>query len=120
MVTVRLSASPSNARLFLDDLELPSNPFQGDFPRDDGLHRLEVKAPGHADFKKGLQFDRDVSVDVGLQRALVMKPVVDGAKRTVTPRPVAGSNPPTEDEYFKPRTGKKAPKRQLDNDIEFQ
>ncbi len=120
MVTVRLSASPPNARLFLDDLELPSNPFQGDFPRDDGLHRLEVKAPGHADFKKGLQFDRDVSVDVGLQRALVMKPVVESTRRAVTPpRPMSGSTP-ADDEYFKPRTGKKAPKRQLDTDIEFQ
>ncbi len=79
-----------------------------------------MKAPGHADFKKGLQFDRDVSVDVGLQRALVMKPVVESTRRAVTPpRPMSGSTP-ADDEYFKPRTGKKAPKRQLDTDIEFQ
>lgn len=120
MVTVRLSASPANARLFLDDLELPTNPFQGEFPRDEGLHRLEVKAPGHAAFKKGLQFDRDVSVDVGLQRALVGRPLIDPPIRASTPRPVGGGAASPDDEYFKPKPGKKAPRRQLDTDIEFQ
>lgn len=115
-VTVRVSAMPSNARLYLDDLELPTNPFQGEFPKDDTLHRLVVKAPGHLELKKGLQFDSDVSVDVALQRALVV-----GQKPTVVKTGTAPATDATDEtEYFKPKPGKKAPKRQLDTDIDFQ
>lgn len=117
-VTVRLSAMPSNARLYLDDLELPTNPFQGEFPKDDVLHRLVVKAPGHVDMKKGLQFESDVSVDLALQRAVVVgqKPGVVKAGASAAPTTDAAD----ENEYFKPKPGKKAPKRQLDTDIDFQ
>lgn len=118
-VTVRLSAMPSNARLYLDDLELPTNPFQGEFPKDDVLHRLVVKAPGHVDMKKGLQFDSDVSVDLALQRAVVGVGQKSGAvKAGATAAPTTDVT--DENEYFKPKPGKKAPKRQLDTDIDFQ
>jgi hypothetical protein len=46
-VTLRVSAAPREAQIFLDDRPLGSNPFTGALPADDADHRLRIEAPGY-------------------------------------------------------------------------
>jgi serine/threonine-protein kinase len=64
MVTLSITASPEAATLTLDGEALPSNPFNGRFPRDDRQHTLLVAAAGHASQTLQLAFNesRDVSL----------------------------------------------------------
>ncbi len=123
LVTMRFSASPSTARLFLDALQLPSNPYEGSFPADDRLHELRASAPGHVEVRRGIALDRDLSIDLTLSREVA----AGTASRRPTPpapTPTAPAKPATgktdDPEYFAPASGeKKQPKRSLDN-VEFE
>src|SRR5205085_757417 len=46
MVTIKLAASPKEARLFLDDKPLDGNPWKGSLPSDTLVHKLRIEAPG--------------------------------------------------------------------------
>lgn len=135
-VSVRIKSSPSNARLFLDDLELPSNPFQGDYPLDSSVHELRISAPGFVDVRRGVQFERDVTIDISLSRqppprpGAPARPPVAETGRSQEPKsgPSANNSSPSPDrseaksddpEYFPPASSVKKPKRQLDSNIEF-
>jgi serine/threonine-protein kinase len=144
-VTVRVSASPPNARVFVDDLEMPSNPFVGEFPRDSAVHELRVTATGHVEVRRAVQFEREVAIDIALAQVpqVIRVPVraPPPAPAPVQPRvepPPTVSAPPapqpaTDDAYFgpaptKPKTDdatyfgpakKKQPKPALDTNIEF-
>ncbi|MDW8248116.1 MAG: serine/threonine-protein kinase [Myxococcales bacterium] len=64
---LKISASPPEARLFLDDASLPSNPFSSRFPRDGASHRLRVEAPGYTTRHELISFDKaEVSLDFSL------------------------------------------------------
>ena len=109
-VMVSVKATPSQAKIFVDDVPLPTNPATSTFVKDGASHRLRVEAPG---FQKKLEFitydSNTVSVDVTLEPEVVVarptSPVGPqprrgggGATRTeappVTPPPIVAQNDP--------------------------
>jgi serine/threonine-protein kinase len=65
-LSASLRASPADARLFLDDVALSHNPFEGKLPRDGATHRLLVTAPNHEPHAELLTFTGDVSREIQL------------------------------------------------------
>jgi serine/threonine-protein kinase len=66
-VDVVIAAEPAEARLYLDDAELPSNPFRGRMPKDGVVHRLRASAPGYASEQRIVVLDRSLQVDLALR-----------------------------------------------------
>jgi eukaryotic-like serine/threonine-protein kinase len=123
-VAVRIRATPATAHVQLDELELPSNPFDGTYPRDSAVHALRVWAPGYVEVRRGVQFERDLTLEVSLSRVgarpTKAAPVVTTAAPSA-PEPKTNPTKETDDpEYFPPAsTVKKQTKRPLDPNIEF-
>lgn len=122
-VQVKIRASPSNARLFLDSLDLRTNPYSGTVARDADLHHLVVSAPGYEVLRRAVQLDRDLWLDLNLTRT----PVRAREERPRPPPPKSAPPPPAappkalepeESEYF-PKSTPKKPKRPIDTNIEF-
>ena len=65
-VHLSLRASPAIARFLLDGRTLPSNPYEGDVPRDDLSHRFSIRADGYEVRDVETRFERDVNLDVTL------------------------------------------------------
>jgi serine/threonine-protein kinase len=65
-VSAHLQASPPGAHLFLDEVSLTRNPFEGHLPRDGALHRLLVTAPGHQPHSALVSFADDLALDIVL------------------------------------------------------
>jgi serine/threonine-protein kinase len=65
-IELRIHADPEAARIFLDDAELPANPFTGRFALDDLTHRLRVEAAGYTTRTQIITFARDTAMDVAL------------------------------------------------------
>ncbi|MBI5544934.1 MAG: protein kinase [Deltaproteobacteria bacterium] len=122
VVEVRIRISPPHARVYLDGIELPSNPFDGSLPRDAKLHELRATASGFSGIRRGVQLDRDLSLEVNLERqpepaprpAPVAKPskpeVVAPPSEKPAPKP---PSEPEDPEYFKSKSGQKKQKRPL-------
>ncbi|MDC0679440.1 serine/threonine protein kinase [Sorangium atrum] len=69
LLRASIKASPASAKIFVDGVELPSNPFDGKLIKDGAAHRIEVSAPGHAAQRRMLVFDRDIELEVTLSHA---------------------------------------------------
>jgi serine/threonine-protein kinase len=124
---VKLKASPAEARLFLDDAPLPSNPFSSRFPRDGAAHRLRVEAPGYATRNELISFDKP---EITLEISLATEPRAQAEPAEARPEPRVTSRPqpqaagkgapprPTQDDdpALPPPKVKKTNKRQLDGD----
>ena len=67
-VVVSVKATPAQARIFVDDVPLPTNPATSTFVKDGASHRLRVEAPG---FQRKLEFltydSNTLSVDITLE-----------------------------------------------------
>ncbi len=81
-IDLHVSAAPAAARITLDGTPVSSNPFHVTLKRDDSLHRVSASAPGFVTEDRMVAFDKDVSLDLSLQRAAVHGP-------PVAPPPVA-------------------------------
>ncbi len=66
-----ISADPADAKIFVDNYEMPSNPFKGRFPRDGLVHKVRIEARGHKDGHKVVIFDQDRQLKVSLKRRRV-------------------------------------------------
>jgi serine/threonine-protein kinase len=73
-VEIRFSASPPEARMFLDDAPLAGNTFRGDLPRDGATHRLRVEAAGFVDRAESVVLDQNRSFSVVLVRKVAVAP----------------------------------------------
>jgi len=69
LVRLRLSSDPANAELLLDGAKLAGNPFTGQLPKDQALHRLEVRAAGRRTDVRMIPFDEDLELRVELAPA---------------------------------------------------
>ncbi len=67
-VFVRISAFPKEAKLFLDDRELNSNPFTEAMPADGSRHIVKAVAEGYVVNSTGVVLNKDVDVTLILQR----------------------------------------------------
>jgi serine/threonine-protein kinase len=65
-VTLKLAATPAQAKLFLDDKPLDGNPWKGSFPTDATTHKLRIEAPGFTTRNEDLVFSTDRSMDLTL------------------------------------------------------
>jgi serine/threonine-protein kinase len=99
-VLLRITAFPVSARLFLDDRELPGNPYSSSVKFDKSPHAIRAEAEGHVSSSVAVSFDRDRDVVITLE---TQKPVVAPKKQTTTRRapsepastpPAPNCNPP--------------------------
>jgi eukaryotic-like serine/threonine-protein kinase len=98
--SLEISVTPLNARLFLDDRPLGSNPFQGKLARNGANHILRAEAPGYRTREMQITLDKDRSIDFALQSVGVAPPWPPPARAAVTGTatsklPAAGAPPPT-------------------------
>jgi eukaryotic-like serine/threonine-protein kinase len=68
-VTVHLSASPANAKLYLDDAMLDANPYSKSMPADRAPHKLRAEAPGYTPETAVITFAQNADVSLTLERA---------------------------------------------------
>ncbi|MFT3774672.1 MAG: serine/threonine-protein kinase [Minicystis sp.] len=103
-VELSITATPPEAKLYLDDKPLAGNPFKGKLPKDSASHQLRIEATGYSTRTDTLTFERDRSIEVVLGKAAADKPVRQAG-------PVAAPPPP--EDVGRPNT--KKPQRTLDS-----
>jgi serine/threonine-protein kinase len=105
-VEIVLGFQPAEAKIFLDDKPLPSNPWKGKVARDAAAHTLRVEAAGYATLTEAVTPDRDLSIAKMLTKDLT-------ADKRLAPRHgVAAPPPPPPEDMAKPPA--KKPTRSLD------
>jgi serine/threonine-protein kinase len=57
--TLKISAFPAKAKLYLDERPLPSNPYSGSVQEDSGEHSIRAEAPGFVTDRRGIAYDQD-------------------------------------------------------------
>lgn len=67
LIELRIIATPLDAKLYLDDVELPSNPFFARFSRDGTGHRIRVAADGYTPEARFVVFTRDEVLTINLR-----------------------------------------------------
>ncbi|WP_437932651.1 serine/threonine-protein kinase [Sorangium sp. So ce291] len=77
LVELRIIATPLDAKIYLDDVELPSNPFFARFSRDGTGHRIRVAADGYTPEARFVVFTRDEVLTINL-RPVVQAPIKGG------------------------------------------
>jgi hypothetical protein len=97
MVKIGIEATPAGARISVDGAPLATNPFSGEFAKDDAQHLVEVTASGYQPEKRFVKFDADQSLTYELKK-------VEGKK---------GPKPQAE---VKETKGGKKPNRKIDYD----
>ncbi len=107
-VEINISASPPEARLFLDDRPLDANPYKGKLAADSGSHQLRVEARGYATQARSIGLDRNVILELALQKDA-------GLDKKTTAAPIvraAAPAPPVDDGLTHPAV---KPRRTLDS-----
>jgi len=66
LITVKIAASPSDTEILLDGAKLDTNPFLGQFPKDAGLHRLELRCVGRVTEARMIRLDQDLDLLIAL------------------------------------------------------
>lgn len=66
-VSVAISAAPAEARIFLDDTALSTNPFKGTLPRSAQARKLRVVADGFVTEERLITLDRDLQLELALK-----------------------------------------------------
>jgi serine/threonine-protein kinase len=87
LVRVSIEATPSAARLYLDDVALATNPFEGSLPRDTAQHKVRAEAPGYQTQTLVVGFNDELTLKVELDSASVGVPQPSS-------RPVKGTTSP--------------------------
>jgi hypothetical protein len=93
VVKVEIRATPPNATLWIDDAELASNPFGGNYRKDNDVHHVRASAPGHVTKIVALTFDANTKLDLSLERIEPTAPVASSPRsssqvRAASPQPV--------------------------------
>ncbi|WP_257460751.1 serine/threonine protein kinase [Archangium lipolyticum] len=70
-IELHIQVVPRGAVVQLDGEVLPSNPYTGSFPRDGAVHQLRVSAAGFTPLVKELRFEKDLMLELNLQRRSV-------------------------------------------------
>ncbi|AUX41934.1 uncharacterized protein SOCE26_033590 [Sorangium cellulosum] len=67
LIELRIIATPLDAKIFLDDIPLESNPFYAKFQRDGTGHRIRVTADGYTPEARFVVFTRDEVLTINLR-----------------------------------------------------
>ncbi|MEP7126057.1 MAG: serine/threonine-protein kinase [Byssovorax sp.] len=106
-VEINVSASPPDARIFLDDRPLDHNPYKGVLAAEAGPHQLRVEARGYTTQSRSISLDRNVVLELALQKdAGVASNPPAAVVRGAPPPP-----PPVDDGMTRPAV---KPRRTLD------
>ena len=108
-IEISITASPPEARIFLDDRPLERNPFKGTLPVDAGPHQLRIEARGHATQSKSIALDRNLVLELALQKDAGAEKLPG---RLPAPAPASASAPAADNDPMT-RPGAK-PRRTLD------
>jgi serine/threonine-protein kinase len=100
-IEIAVSATPPEAKIFLDDKPQPGNPIKSKLTKDGVAHQLRVEAPGYTTRTDVLTFERDHNVDVVL--------VKDTSDRSRHPAPTGPVAPPPDDSMTRPGVKKQRP-----------
>ncbi len=79
-VALKLSATPSTAKIFIDGRALPTNPYSGNVTWDPASHSVRAEAPGYSMEERHLAFASDT------QLTLKLKPARPGPRAQAAPR----------------------------------
>jgi serine/threonine-protein kinase len=126
-IELEVEVVPREARVYLDGKLLPSNPYTGFFPKDDARHELRVTASGFAALTKRIRFEKDVYLQLNLQRRSFREvekkrsPARVVQKPSVEPAVAPAGGPPQPADGFseltpKPAAGSRGTKRNIDTD----
>jgi serine/threonine-protein kinase len=83
---VEVRASPSSARLYVDDAPV-SNPYVAAMPRDGTTHRVRAEAPGYPARTRSFVADSDGDFDIVLEREPTRPRVPPRGPADAAPRP---------------------------------
>ena len=86
---VTVAASPTTARIFVDDAAVP-NPYDADRVRDATSHRVRVEAPGYQPKTRTIAFGDDIDLKITLdpvRAALPVRRLVPQASAAPSPAP---------------------------------
>ena len=92
-VTVQIAATPPEARIFLDDVALATNPFKGTMPKSSQARKLRVQAEGFAPEERLLTLDRDVQIELSLRASAASPPPQASATSSAPTAENPGSPP---------------------------
>jgi hypothetical protein len=96
MVHVTIEATPAGARLYLDDVLLSGNPFEGDLPSDPGQHSLRAESPGFAPQTRTVALTGPMHIGMRLERVAESGPGKRAAGgRGAPPGPASATGAPT-------------------------
>jgi eukaryotic-like serine/threonine-protein kinase len=88
-----VSVAPGAARVFLDNVELPSNPYSGTYPQDGTRHQIRAEAAGYLAQTTEIALDHDTSVSIALERDRPTPRPGHGERPTAARAPAAGPAP---------------------------
>ncbi|WP_224370403.1 serine/threonine protein kinase [Hyalangium versicolor] len=109
-IELQIVVSPRKAQVTLDNKPLNRLPFTGRFPRDGKVHVLRVSAPGYTPLVKEIPFEKDLAVDLTLQKK-VPESRKPAAAKAAAPSTVASEPAPKQEaEVDFPELAPKAPK----------
>jgi serine/threonine-protein kinase len=106
-VELSVVASPPEARIFLDDRPLDRNPYKGTMPVAAGVHQLRVEARGYITQSRSIGLDRNVVLELALQKDAGDARPTAAVVRGAAPSPT----PPVDDGMTRPAV---KPRRTLD------
>src|SRR5262249_6925036 len=98
-VHVRFAAEPADARLYLDDTELATIPYEADVARDASTHKLRAEARGYSSRSVIVSFANDADVVLRLEKAPQTK---ERTKASAPPSPPPPSKAKGKPEQPKP------------------
>lgn len=94
-IQLAITFGPPPATAKLDGVPLSHSPFSAQVPRDGSMHRLEVEAPGFVSKTTMLSFDRDIALDIVLEKETAPVETTPAVPPPPPPKgPVVGATPP--------------------------
>lgn len=93
-VSLRVSAIPKEAVIYLDEARLSGNPASLTVPADARQHQLRAEAAGHETMSTVRIFDKDTDVILTLKKLEPSRPSAPSRKHAPTPSTKGNCNPP--------------------------
>jgi serine/threonine-protein kinase len=89
--TLKITAFPAKAKLYLDERPLPSNPYSGSVQEDSGEHSIRAEALGFVTDRRGIAYDQDREL---MLRLVPLRPGVRWQPPVHPPIPVPAPTAP--------------------------
>jgi serine/threonine protein kinase len=123
LITLKVSATPADAKIYFDDEALSSNPSEGKLGKDGQQHTVRAEADGYITRTEKVTLDGDKTVALKLEKAPKWHPNAGGKKPPTEPTGTGGNDvkppppPPPTNTTTVPPTASTA--RPIDTDNPF-